>query len=45
MFENITVYFDVGRMGLYETQHCLGQSETLMLFFRKNKFKVRFIEK
>jgi hypothetical protein len=32
-------------MGLYETQNCLGQSETLMLFFSKNKFKVRFNKK
>jgi hypothetical protein len=34
-----------GRTGLYETQNCLGQSETLMLFFSKNEFKVRFIKK
>jgi hypothetical protein len=26
-------------MGLYETQNRLGQSETLMLLFSKNKFK------
>jgi hypothetical protein len=32
-------------MGLYETQNRLGQSETLMLFFSKNKFKVRFNKK
>jgi hypothetical protein len=25
-------------MGLYETQNCVGKSETLMLFFSKNKF-------
>jgi hypothetical protein len=28
-----------------ETQSRLGQSETLILFFGKNKFKVRFIKK
>jgi hypothetical protein len=32
-------------MGLYETLNCLGQSETLMLVFSENKFKVRFIKK
>jgi hypothetical protein len=28
-------------MGLFETQNCLGQSETLWLFFSENKFEVR----
>jgi hypothetical protein len=32
-------------MGLYETLNHLGQSETLMLFFSKNKFKIRFNKK
>jgi hypothetical protein len=30
-------------MGLYETQNRLGQSETLMLFFSKNKFQVHLV--
>jgi hypothetical protein len=30
-------------MGLCETQNRLGQKETLMLFFSKNKFKVHFV--
>jgi hypothetical protein len=32
-------------MGLYETQNRLGQSKTHMLFFSKNKFKVRLNKK
>jgi hypothetical protein len=32
-------------MGLYKTQNRLEQSETLILFFGKNKFKVHFIKK
>jgi hypothetical protein len=34
-----------GSIGLYETQYCLGQKDTLMVFFSKNKFKVRFNKK